>query len=712
MISRNKSDQPAWSKLVAGTLPARRSVLQMDVNNHDPAEREHNISQQLEVDISKNNISSNTTETKATASTSSVNKEDVSEVMDLSVNSSTITTETTSDKIPEDGTPPHPNTASAQNIPSTHDVKVKVSTQTASQDTKESMPVDHVNDLPISTANQEHGTDDSYDAMFPDTLMESETTDLIIRPYLKRQFYYYKMHLCLCILFLMALPLNVVATLNVNLLRSRSKQQQLTRFINDNDIDIFLLQEINVDNMHFLGPRFHAIYNPGENQRGTAIVYRSSIEIKQFEIHPSGRITTLLTNDNTLYVNVYLPYGSNKRAEREHFITHELLYYVRHNFDHLFFGGDFNCVLHAKDQTGEYNPSIALDRMILQLGLYDVWEKLHGNNIRFTYHNLNAASRIDRIYVNAASTDKLKTVSTMPFSFTDHDCVMLKVEKLHHVPKIGKSYWKLNSQLLRDDKTTEDFKFFWEAVTDRVRRSSSNILHKWTYIVKPANQQFFKSQGIQRVRTARNKLRYHYELLQNIYQQQCDGKDVFKHMQAAKRRLDLLQERVLQGSLTRSTNSSIIAEEKAALFHIATEKNKGQTKFIHQLKTTDNQNITGTPLILEEAFKYFQARFRHRVHSEQINITITSVYNVNFLIRSGRRFGSYFKIPHIPSSWKWETYALINGIIMTEERKYMYHIVPTPQCNKCGTIDTISHRLTRCSDLTRGILAMGSATAK
>ncbi|KAJ4446457.1 hypothetical protein ANN_13153 [Periplaneta americana] len=190
MFSRNKSDQPAWSNLVAGMLPARRSELQMDVNNHDPAEREHNtrISQQLEVDVSKSNISNNTTDTKSTASTSSVNKEDVSEVMDLSVNSSTITTETTSDKIPEDGTPPHLNTASAQNNLSMHDVNIKVSTQTASQqNTKESMPVDRVNDLPISAVNQEHGTDDSYDAMFPDTLMESETTDLIIRPYLKTQ---------------------------------------------------------------------------------------------------------------------------------------------------------------------------------------------------------------------------------------------------------------------------------------------------------------------------------------------------------------------------------------------------------------------------------------------------------------------------------------------------------------------------------------------
>ncbi|KAJ4430565.1 hypothetical protein ANN_19153 [Periplaneta americana] len=202
--------------------------------------------------------------------------------------------------------------------------------------------------------------------------------------------------------------------------------------------------------------------------------------------------------------------------------------------------------------------------MTRQLGLYDVWEKLHGNNIQVTYHHLNAASRIDRIYVNTASTDKLKM-----------------------------------------------------AVTDRVRRSSSNILHKWTYIVKPAIQQFFKFQGIQRAHTARNKLHYHYHLLQNIYQQQCDGKDVFKHMQAAKRRLNPLQERVFQGALTRSTKSSVIAEEKAALFLFLQKKNKGQTKLIHQLKTPDNQNITGTPLILEEAFKYFQSRFRHRGHSER-----------------------------------------------------------------------------------------------
>ncbi|KAJ4426256.1 hypothetical protein ANN_27068 [Periplaneta americana] len=71
--------------------------------------------------------------------------------------------------------------------------------------------------------------------------------------------------------------------------------------------------------------------------------------------------------------------------------------------------------------------------------------------------------------------------------------------------------------------------------------------------------------------------------------------------------------------------------------------------------------------------------------------------------KNWKKIWSYFKIPHIPSNWKWESYALINGIIMTEERKYMHHIVPNPQCNKCGTIDTISHRLTRCSDLSRGI---------
>lgn len=186
MNSRNKDTQSVWSKLVAGTLPVRRSVLNTNEIHPDHVEQEENISQHMELDVSTNIISSITTDTTAIASTSSGNTEDVSEVIDLSVKSPPTTTET-SDKISEDDVTSHLNAPSVHNNP-TQDVNVKVTTESISQpDLNENMPVDHVNDLHNSTGTKEHGSDDAYDVNFPDTLMESDTTDLIIRPYLKRQ---------------------------------------------------------------------------------------------------------------------------------------------------------------------------------------------------------------------------------------------------------------------------------------------------------------------------------------------------------------------------------------------------------------------------------------------------------------------------------------------------------------------------------------------
>ncbi|KAJ4430824.1 hypothetical protein ANN_19415 [Periplaneta americana] len=131
--------------------------------------------------------------------------------------------------------------------------------------------------------------------------------------------------------------------------------------------------------------------------------------------------------------------------------------------------------------------------------------------------------------------------------------------------------------------------------------------------------------------------------------------------------------------------------------YVASVQASSMTRSLTKLTTDANKFLEAIDIAPEQIttkliYSYFQDQVR----------CLPSV-QCKFPNKNWKKIWSYFKIPHIPSSWKWETYALINGIIMTEERKYMYHIVPTPQCNKCGTIDTISHRLTRCSDLTRGI---------
>lgn len=120
-----------------------------------------------------------------------------------------------------------------------------------------------------------------------------------------------------------------IATLNVNCLNDKNKQAMLRTFMFLNSIDIMLLQEINIDNLDFLGPQYNYITNTGDAQRGTAIVYRASLEVAQHDSHCSGRVSSVLFTNGTLVVNVYLPSGTNKRTERENFIVSELPFFLR-----------------------------------------------------------------------------------------------------------------------------------------------------------------------------------------------------------------------------------------------------------------------------------------------------------------------------------------------------------------------------------------------
>ncbi|KAJ4429252.1 hypothetical protein ANN_26255 [Periplaneta americana] len=165
-----------------------------------------------------------------------------------------------------------------------------------------------------------------------------------------------------------------------------------------NDIDVLLLQEVNNDNFEFLGPQYEYVVNTGENNRGTAIIYLAGMDIEQVETHPSGRVISMNIN-NTQFINVYLPSGTNYRQERENFISKEIPFYLRHRYNRLLIGGDWNCVLHAKDQTGKYNPSPALENLTRELQLMDTWELFHGNDVEYTFRRQNVSSRLDRFYI-------------------------------------------------------------------------------------------------------------------------------------------------------------------------------------------------------------------------------------------------------------------------------------------------------------------------
>ncbi|KAJ4440885.1 hypothetical protein ANN_10732 [Periplaneta americana] len=342
--------------------------------------------------------------------------------------------------------------------------------------------------------------------------------------------------------------------------------------------------------------RYSSVCNIGEDQRGTAIIYRAGYTIQQSEIHPSGRLTTVLMGDNTLLINLYLHSGSNRRQEREDFISRDVPYYLSQRYEKLIIGGDFNCVLHCKDQTGTYNPSLALDRLTNDLHLIDVWEKLRGNDVQFTFHQGNSSSRIDRFYINRTMQTFLRRIEVHPVPFSDHDCVLMVLSRIHTAPQIGRSYWKLNSKLICDDEVMNEFSSWWETLSVRAERSKHTELRKWMYIYKPAIRSFFRNQGIMKAKDRKSKLQFYYNVIYDLYQQQCEGKDVTKHMNTVKIRLCKLQEDILKGSTVRCHTESIISGEKAALYHIACEKKRGQTKVMSNDQLRLEEDISETEL--------------------------------------------------------------------------------------------------------------------
>ncbi|PSN47074.1 hypothetical protein C0J52_19319 [Blattella germanica] len=91
------------------------------------------------------------------------------------------------------------------------------------------------------------------------------------------------------LIILLMIILRNLATLNINGINNKQKQTKLKYFINQNDIDILFLQEVNTTNLDFIGPKYDYVVNIGENNRGTAIIYRYGSKIEKYEYHPNGR---------------------------------------------------------------------------------------------------------------------------------------------------------------------------------------------------------------------------------------------------------------------------------------------------------------------------------------------------------------------------------------------------------------------------------------
>ena len=58
--------------------------------------------------------------------------------------------------------------------------------------------------------------------------------------------------------------------------------------------------------------------------------------------------------------------------------------------------------------------------------------------------------RLDRIYVSKNIITNICSSGIKPWAFSDHDFTFISI-KLDNILSVGKSYWKFNNSLLKDD---------------------------------------------------------------------------------------------------------------------------------------------------------------------------------------------------------------------------------------------------------------------
>lgn len=228
--------------------------------------------------------------------------------------------------------------------------------------------------------------------------------------------------------------------------------------------------------------------NGTSSSRGVATLVRN---IEGWEKHRvvgqdvTGRLLCLqieIGGINWLFVNAYAPNDAKMRCDFFPNINSSI---QNSSCKRVLFGGDFNNVLNPLlDRTHtdtQCDPKRDRSREVLgevlrASGLIDSFRRVQPTGISYTFTgSAGYRARLDRLYSDAETAERITSVTTHAVPYSDHDLVVmvLGVGKKHD--KWGNGRWILNKQLLFDQETQSEMRAVWENWREFKRDYKFNI---------------------------------------------------------------------------------------------------------------------------------------------------------------------------------------------------------------------------------------------
>jgi hypothetical protein len=317
-------------------------------------------------------------------------------------------------------------------------------------------------------------------------------------------------------------------------------------------------------------------------------------------------------------INIYAP---NIPKERKEFFNE--IYRLCACARPLILGGDFNCVTNAKldkrggNATRGHEGSEELREICSQFKLVDCFRSKFPDKKEYTYRGGEVSTRLDRFYISSSLTPSLQDVRHILYPFSDHSAVLINLNSFSHI-LFGKSYWKFNNSLLKDEDFIDYMTVILKVIFDSI--PNEGILKWWDWVKEQIKERIriFSVNKVKRENYYVNQIKKDYI--------KCEKKGDFKGAQLLKEEFYNLELEKLKGSMFRSKLQEFENGEKPTKFFVRSESTRAQKRCIQHVVNLQGEDCKSSDSILLAFREFYSNLFREEhVEDDVINDLLSDV---------------------------------------------------------------------------------------
>lgn len=422
-----------------------------------------------------------------------------------------------------------------------------------------------------------------------------------------------------------------LVSMNCQGLSNKTARADTLNFLKSKNYSIYMLQDthfINKEEKYIRAQWGYECYfsNFTSQSRGVAILFNNNFEFKVHNIEKDNEGNKLILDiaikdKRLLLIDIY---GPNR--DTPEFYLNILKDIEKYDYP-VILAGDFNLILNPGKDSCDYiqinNPKAREQvlNLMIECNLVDVWREMNIEKNQYTWRrkNTNKKSRLDFFLISESLFVDVQETKIQTGYKTDHSLVLLKFD--FDKFKKGKSYWKFNNSLLKDQiyvreikKIISDTKAMYASEFQTYNNTDINTILLEDLILKIDDQLFYDvllmeirgktiSYASFKKKSDENR---ECKLLEEI--DQLEKQDVIQEdlLDNRKKELFELRQKKMEGKLIRSRAKWIDDGEKVTKYFCNLENRNFISKCMNTLINDTGTTLKDQSDILNETMTFYK----------------------------------------------------------------------------------------------------------